>query len=229
VTRRSGSTKAPSGADVGDAVGARRARPGTAVQAKGKQRAADILRAARAVLVEEGYAALTTRKIAQRAGIRLSNVQYYFPAKADLVRALFAASVAESARQVTGRPPAAKLSPARLMMWSVDQFLRSHHTLEQQVFLRELWAMSAHDPEVAAVMNRFYERWIDLVTRTLLAASPELGRARAQRRALVIISLVDGLSLFHGAMSVDHPAVHGIEAEVREVVQALLTRGLAGG
>ena len=70
-------------------------------------------------------------------------------------------------------------------------------------------------------MNAFYRRWIDITTKNLLEITPALGLRRAQRRALLIISLVDGLSLFHGAAGVDHPAVAGIERDVRSVVLAL--------
>ena len=106
------------------------------VQPKGRHRAQEILQAARALLVENGYAALTTRKVAQRVGIRQSNVQYYFPAKVDLVRALFESSVAESMRPLA-RIVRKRMSPERRLSWALDQFLQSHQSLEQQVFLRE--------------------------------------------------------------------------------------------
>ena len=190
------------------------------VQPKGRHRAQEILQAARALLVENGYAALTTRKVAGRVGIRQSNVQYYFPTKVDLVRALFESSVAESMRPLA-RMVRARMSPERRLSWALEQFLQSHQSLEQQVFVRELWALAAHDPAVAGVMNAFYRRWIDITTKNLLEITPALGLRRAQRRALLIISLVDGLSLFHGAAGVDHPAVAGIERDVRAVVLAL--------
>jgi AcrR family transcriptional regulator len=197
------------------------ARAGTAVQSKGRQRAEEILEAARAVLVEEGYASLTTRKVAQRVGIRLSNVQYYFPTKVDLVRALFEQSVGERAQAVALGMDAGKRSARDRLLWAVDQFLASHHSLEQQAFLRELWALAAHDPEVAEVMNVFYQRWVDLGAEVLLEIDPGLGLRKAQRRALLIVSLVDGLSLFHGAAGIDHPARKGIEKELRELVDGL--------
>jgi AcrR family transcriptional regulator len=200
---------------VASQAGARRT-----VQPKGRHRAQEILQAARALLVENGYAALTTRKVAQRVGIRQSNVQYYFPAKVDLVRALFESSVAASMRPLA-RMVRRRMSPERRLSWALGQFLQSHQSLEQQVFVRELWALAAHDPAVAGVMNGFYRRWIDITTKNLLEITPALGLRRAQRRALLIISLVDGLSLFHGAAGLDHPAVAGIERDVREVVLAL--------
>ena len=65
-----------------------RHRAGTAVLAKGQRRTETILDAATAILIEEGYAQLTTRKIATRARIRPGNLQYYYPAKHDVVRAV---------------------------------------------------------------------------------------------------------------------------------------------
>jgi AcrR family transcriptional regulator len=201
---------------------ARRSRAGTAVQAKGRRRADDILEAARAVIVDDGYAALSTRKVAERVGIRQSNVQYYFPTKVDLVRALFEDSVARSTRAVAARLGDGPASPEARLLGSLDYFLETHHSLEEQRFQRELWALAAHDPAMARVMNGLYRRWVDLTARNLLQLNPALDRARAQRRALLLISLVDGLSLFHGATALDHPAVRGIEEEIRELVRALV-------
>ena len=200
---------------------ARRARAGTAVQAKGQHRVAEILQAARAVMVEHGYAALTTRKVAERVGVRQSNVQYYFPAKLDLVRALFDDSMARTAGAVAERFASGRVSPEARLLGGIDHFLETHHSLEEQRFLRELWALAAHDPDVAAVMNQFYRRWVDLTARNLILINPALDRSRAQRRALLIVSAVDGLSLFRGVTELDHPAVRGIERELRDLVRRL--------
>jgi hypothetical protein len=70
-------------------------------------------------------------------------------------------------------------------------------------------------------MSAFYERWVDLTTANLLSINPALGQRLAQRRALLIISLVDGLSLFRGPTALNHAAVRGIEEEVRAAVLAL--------
>ncbi|HKE17778.1 MAG TPA: TetR/AcrR family transcriptional regulator [Kofleriaceae bacterium] len=220
MARRSASKDADRPAHGAGAAG-RRARPGTAVQVKGQHRAQEILQAARAVLISDGYPALTTRKVAERVGIRQSNVQYYFPAKADLVRALFEEAMAESTRALARRMAEGRMSPRQRLIWTLDQFLRQQESREEQIFLRELWALAAHDQDVAAVMNTFYRRWIDLAAANLLLVNPGLGLRRAQRRALLVVSLVDGLSLFRGEAGVDHPSVRGIESEVRAAVLAL--------
>ncbi|MGH7778178.1 MAG: TetR/AcrR family transcriptional regulator [Candidatus Dormibacterales bacterium] len=45
----------------------------------------EIVRAAADCLLVDGYAATTMRGIAARAGVAVGNVQYYFPAKSDLL------------------------------------------------------------------------------------------------------------------------------------------------
>lgn len=48
-----------------------------------------LLEAARDCLAEEGYAGLSTRRVAARAGVPLSQIHYHFGAKRTLVLALF--------------------------------------------------------------------------------------------------------------------------------------------
>jgi AcrR family transcriptional regulator len=51
---------------------------------KGSQTRAAVLAATEAVMFEEGYAAVTFRQVAARAGVNAGNVQYYFPTLDDL-------------------------------------------------------------------------------------------------------------------------------------------------
>ncbi|MGH7882623.1 MAG: TetR/AcrR family transcriptional regulator [Candidatus Dormibacteraceae bacterium] len=44
-----------------------------------------IVRAAAAALLESGYSGATVRSIAQRAGVAIGNLQYYFPTKHELL------------------------------------------------------------------------------------------------------------------------------------------------
>ena len=52
------------------------------------ERRAQLLEAARAVLVRDGYRGLTLRAVAGEAGVRLATLQHIFPTRADLLRAL---------------------------------------------------------------------------------------------------------------------------------------------
>lgn len=50
--------------------------------------AQQILAAARAVLLDIGFAALSTRKVAERAGVPLSQIHYHFKSKEQLILAI---------------------------------------------------------------------------------------------------------------------------------------------
>lgn len=54
-------------------------------QTKGQRRKAEIVVLARDLLVHEGYDHFVLRTIAERAEIKLGNLQYYFPTKEDLL------------------------------------------------------------------------------------------------------------------------------------------------
>lgn len=59
------------------------------IGAEGSATRAAMLDAAEALMREQGYAAVSTRKVATRAGLKPSLVHYYFPTTDDLLIALF--------------------------------------------------------------------------------------------------------------------------------------------
>src|ERR1700712_2116321 len=59
-----------------------------------------IIEAAELVMIEEGYAAASTRRVAARAGLKPSLVHYYFPTTEDLLLAVNRKGAAESDRRL---------------------------------------------------------------------------------------------------------------------------------
>lgn len=188
---------------------------------RGAQRRLDILSVARSLLVEEGYGEFSVRKVAQKAGIRLSNLQYYFPTREALVQALFAQMIQDRVA-TPGQPESVDPEQVRQgMLVALSRFIKHHQQREHQIFLRELWALATHDPAIAQVMQEFYHQWIDRIAGQLQRINPRLSLPEAERRALLIISLVDGLSLFHGGVGLRHRANEGIETDVVQWVLKL--------
>ncbi len=198
-------------------------RPGTAVQKKGQRRVDEILDAATAVLVEEGYAQFTTRKIAARVGIRLSNVQYYFPTKQTLLQALVERSIEQYYNVLRAKVAAGSKTPKAQLLYSVDYVLASHAKPEVARLFKELWALASHDKDAARVMDGFYAKWCDMATDLVLQLNPTISRRKAERRAILIIGLVDGHVLFTGAGSEPSPALRGIGKELREAALLIAT------
>jgi AcrR family transcriptional regulator len=64
-------------------------RQGTATRRAGKETAARLVAAAHDQLEAETLERFSMRNVAERAGVSLANLQYYFPRREDLLRALY--------------------------------------------------------------------------------------------------------------------------------------------
>ncbi len=83
-----------------------------------------LLDASLSCLIEDGYAGLTTRRVAARAGVSPATQRFYFPSRAAFVAAAVEQLAIELRRQVSGHP------------------LRSAHPVERfRAWLDELWAI----------------------------------------------------------------------------------------
>jgi len=209
-----------------EASGAGRARArhrsGTAVLAKGRERCDAILDAATAVLVHDGYARLSTRKIAARVGIRPGNLQYYYRTKQDVVRAVLeryldrAFAALEARLASTGGAPAARLHSA------LDAALADQRSAESCRFFFELWALAAHDHSVTEAMREFYARYWLRVVALVLEVNPSLGRQRTERRAALVIAMLEGLTLFRSRRPPHELPLPALERELHLLVDHLV-------
>jgi AcrR family transcriptional regulator len=202
------------------ALRARRHRIGTAVLPKGRRRTEAILDAATAILIEDGYAQLSTRKIAARAGIRPGHVQYYYPFKHDVVRAVLERYLERAIQAVEAHGTSGSGTPEHLQS-ALGSILADQESADNCRFFWELWALAARDPDVAAVMSVFYEGYWRAVVGALLAANPALGRPRAERRAALLVSLLEGLTLFRSRKDPRQLPIPGLERELRSLVAHL--------
>lgn len=195
----------------------RHGRPGTAIGAKGQRRVEDILDAATKILTDEGYANFSLRKVADAADIKLGNLQYYFPAKEDLLDAMlkrlfddYAASLAKLAQSKRG-------NAKNHLLMMVDYLLKDQETQESCSIFWELWALSAREESVAAIMNGYYDVYLEQIANTLLEVAPKLSKRRAHRHAAVIVSMIEGASLLRGFGKPRRGLLGGFEKTIREV------------
>ncbi|WP_340644810.1 TetR/AcrR family transcriptional regulator [Phenylobacterium sp.] len=196
-------------------------RPGTAVRAKGQQRVQEILDAAVSVIIDDGYSGFTLRRIAELTEISLSNLQYYFPSKEALLQAMMVREFDRSTAELDAliERPAAK--PKTRFLQAIDYVLRDQETEARCALFWELWAMSVREPTVSPVMDTFYDQFMRRVTELILDLSPTIGRAVAQRRAGLIVSLLEGASLLRGAGKPRRTTLAGFEKEIRETCLVL--------
>jgi len=126
---------------------------------------AALLDAAGALMVEEGYAAVTSRRVAARAGLKPQLVHYYFRTMDDL----FVALVRRGAEQSRERQRAALASPHPLRaLWEL------HTDPTGRTFITEVVALANHRK---ALRTEIAELAASLRAEQIAALAPVLRRA----------------------------------------------------
>jgi len=175
-----------------------RHRAGTAVIEKGRRSVDEILDAATELLAEEGYSALSTRKVAARAGMRPGNLQYYFPAKRDMVRALLERYLERSLERLAARVESGEQTPEARLRRAIEGILSQQESSLDCTLFREIWALASHDADVARAMSDFYRQYRAHLEEALRSVSPGLGRSESQRLAVALVAMLEGLSVIAG-------------------------------
>lgn len=173
--------------------------PGTAVHAKGKQRVEEILKVATEILAYEGYSKFTMRGIADRLGIKLRNVQYYFKTKEILFQAVIEQRLRrdiESANNVIERKG---LSDEERFLAFVDLSLEENTKPFFRGLQFELWALANHDPFAANCrdhMTMVYSNFIYDLIKPLTASQSDKIR---KEKSVILLSMLQGFPLVEGS------------------------------
>jgi AcrR family transcriptional regulator len=141
--------------------------------AQGQATRALLLTAAADLLREEGFAATSTRAVAERAGARLSLVHYHFGSKRSLLLAVLEDLTErllhrQQAMFSDGRPFAEQ--------WrSACDYLREDVDSGYVRILWELWAAGLADPGLAERWRATQRRWRELIEARLERLQTERG------------------------------------------------------
>lgn len=192
---------------------------------KGEKKKQEILDCAVQILVETGYSELSFRKVAQKAGIQVGNLQFYFPNRASLIKAMLMREIDRYEAELSEASDGNYAEDGETsLMATVDYLLRDQENQESCTVFWELWALAAHDVTAANIMNEYYRKYLGTVSTLVLKARPELTPAKAKRAALLIVSLIEGASLFRGYQKPKIPAVRSAEKDVRSAVLIILNQ-----
>lgn len=173
--------------------------PGTAVHGKGKKKVEEILKVATDILAYEGYSNFTMRRIANRAGITLRNVQYYFNTKENLFQAVIEQRLKRDIETATKFIENDKLSAEERFMAFVDLSLEENTTPFIRNLQFELWALANHDSFAARCrdhMTTVYSNFIYELIKPLTQGQSE----KTQReKAVILLSMLQGFPLVEGS------------------------------
>lgn len=162
-----------------------------------------ILEAALKLLIETGDAGLTMRKLAESADMRLSNVQYYFKTRDDVLTAMvahyFEDCTAHLEQLMQESEAAATQDRVRFLVRA--GLVHGQEISDMCRAFREIWAISSRNDVIDQCLMDYYRRFADLVAEF---AAPTTGDAadRARLKAL-LIPYFEGYSITARSLPLD--------------------------
>ncbi len=166
---------------------------------KGNMRLKLILDAAKEVFIDQGYNRITLRNIAQKAGITVGNLNYYYKTKEDLLRDLLDMILKsylddfERVIAVGGETPIERFES--LVRYLIDDL----NTTETTKFFPELWALSNHDEYATQLMKRMYDVEREVLAGLIKEANTKLTSDQVDQIALFVSSSIEGMTMFVGS------------------------------
>jgi AcrR family transcriptional regulator len=191
---------------------------------KGLGRAQDILQAARALLAAEGYAGLSMRRVAQAAGMSLSNVQHYYGSKDLLLEALLLTTMdGFQARMDDIAAAMSERSQVERFLSTVDMFLEEITDPVTHALFFELWALASRNAFASGLMDTMLGRERKTVYKLIRGLNPAISDDETMQRAILMVAQVEGLMLFRLDKRRRRAEFDAVRASVRKALLALAT------
>lgn len=200
--------------------------PGTATRPKGKETVKAIIAAAREVLSNEPTANFTMRRIAAGAGIYLRNLQYYFPSREAVIRALSETGGQEYYQKVEKALNGVGDDPLERFVAAINVYIRDniHNKNQRKYNVRIISLLHSLDDFEGQMLSRYYsDQFVNRLTELIKDVNHQVGDGEALQRAKMIASLLDGLMLFSGPFNALNESLENYGNAVRVEVVKLAT------
>lgn len=169
-------------------------RTGTAKRRAGRETAARLVQAAHQLLESESLDRFSMRNVAERAGVSLANLQYYFPRREDLAlaMALELDTRYRSAYQVfLGEAGDGPLERFRAILRYQLQDLLDPGTRQ---FFIQFWALlGSLDNFEGRYLGQTYDIDLAHLVENIAALQPDTDTGEVKKRAALIAAMVEGL------------------------------------
>ncbi|MFD6137328.1 TetR/AcrR family transcriptional regulator [Isoptericola sp. NPDC056618] len=191
------------------------------VQGRGADKQRRMVEAAATLLIDEGFDAVTHRRVAEAAGLPQGSASYYFPSSAALVAAAVEAAEelrGTSALAAAGALPHRRRSPATTARLLIEVLYAPH--VDDSVVTRRLDPMmtAMRDPALQPIMRRSRPRLLG-AARTVLDASGFEEACADPRDVDLVAHLVDAALLTAASSGAD-----GVLDRAAKTVARLLER-----
>jgi AcrR family transcriptional regulator len=167
--------------------------PSRDITRKGAARVIEIARAGTEIVLEEGFASLTKRRVAKRLGIAHGNVGYYFPTRESLWRVVVDYELSE----IHDRYPSGLKMDTDDPQSSFDEYLSiymlSYEDREFGSFFAHLEAYADINPAIAKLRDEMYEGFLQRMIERVRPLCIGVDDEQIELRAITVMALFEGL------------------------------------
>ena len=153
---------------------------------KGQHTALAILLAAEQLIIDEGYHNFSLRKVAAAADLTLGNLQYYFPSKDSLLKAMLDNCIERYLDRFETIRTAAGQDPEAQFVGLITEIIRDLNSRRTTVFFPEVWSLANHDDHATGFMDAMYDRYRAVLVEVIAQLNPSLSPDQQRRLAIFI-------------------------------------------
>ncbi|CAB3745507.1 hypothetical protein LMG24238_07639 [Paraburkholderia sediminicola] len=190
---------------------------------RGRDTTARILTLAADMLSEEGYGELTMRKVAGAAGISLSNLQFHFKTREDLLGAVITQLTSEYLVQFEAVEQDTRLSPTGRLETVVRNSVAELKKPRVQSVFFNIWALAQTQGFAREIVDRIYKAQRSVFSRFVARINPALTEQECMLRAALIACQIEGIMILIPQRTSFPRDLKGIEAELARAVMSLAT------
>lgn len=191
------------------------------LRAQGVRTRNTIVEVAKQVLLEGGSLEFSLREVASRAGISISNLQYYFPTRLSVLRAVVE-PVIQTYLSEMQRALDNNLPPKERIIALAAQSMREVRNPETSALWWHFVSFAMIDEECSRLLDDWYETLTREGAQLIRSAYPHYSMADCLHRATLLIAITDGLNYQLGAGRRKRSYTRGLDAKFMATVDALL-------
>jgi DNA-binding transcriptional regulator YbjK len=163
------------------------------VTRKGAERIVEIVRAGSEILLEEGFSAVTKRRVATRLGIAHGNVGYYFPTRESLWRAVVDYEISELNDKYPSDLETDTNDPQSCFDQYLSVYMVSYEDRRSGYFFAHLDSYAEINSAIANLRDELYERILQRIIERIRPLCAGVDDEQIELRALTVMALFEGL------------------------------------
>jgi AcrR family transcriptional regulator len=206
-----------------------KAAAGTApdgLRAQGVRTRNAIVRVAKKLLLETGPMDFSLRAVAQRAGISVSNLQYYFPSRPAVLRAVMEPDIKVYLEKLKGVFDSSA-TPREMFDAMLEQTLQDAKDVKYVALWRHFLSIASTDPDCAKLFDEWYETLTNDLAQVIRGMNPKYSPTESMHVASLVIAMADGLALQIGTGRMKPAHTRGLAERYVATAHAIVERGVS--